>query len=251
MTRCLAFVFGLASYAIGLASLVYAVGFTTGLVVPKTVNTGVATSIGVAITIDVLLIGLFAAQHSIMARQGFKSWWTRIVPKPVERSTYVLFSGLALMTLMWQWRPINVVVWSLSDPVLANALTSLSLLGWLLAVASTFLINHFELFGLQQITNNIAGSDMPVPRFMTPLFYKVVRHPLYSGLLIAFWATPTMTAGHLLFASLTTAYILGGITLEERDLIELFGEDYRRYQRRVPKLFPSGASKKEEVVREQ
>ncbi len=251
MTRFLALVYGLASYAIGLASLLYAVGFTTGLVVPKTVNTGASTPVGVAIAIDVLLIGLFAAQHSIMARQGFKSWWTRIVPKPVERSTYVLFSGLALMTLFWQWRPINVVVWSLSDPVVANAVTALSLLGWLLAVASTFLINHFELFGLQQVTNNLVGKDMPVPRFRTPLFYKVVRHPLYSGILIAFWAAPTMTAGHLLFASLTTVYILGGIILEERDLIELFGKDYRRYQLRVPKLFPYRASKGEEVVREQ
>jgi methanethiol S-methyltransferase len=251
MTRLLALVYGLASYAIGLASLVYAVGFTTGLVVPKTVDTGVSTPVGAAVAIDVLLIGLFAAQQSIMARQGFKSWWTRIVSKPVERSTYVLFSGLALMTVFWQWRPMTAVVWSLSDPVLANAMTALSLLGWLLAVGSTFLINHFELFGLQQVITNLVGKDMPVPRFRTPLFYKVVRHPLYSGLLIAVWATPAMTAGHLLFASLTTVYILGGIILEERDLIKLFGEDYRRYQARVPKLFPNGASKVEAPVREQ
>lgn len=250
MTRLPALLYGFASYAIGLSSIIYAVGFTSGLVVPKTVDTGEVTAVATAIAIDVVLIVLFAAQHSIMARQGFKSWWTRIVSKSVERSTYVLCSGLALMLLFWQWRPITAVVWSLDNPTVANALTALSLLGWVLAVISTFLINHFELFGLQQVTTNFLGKDMPSARFKTPLFYKVVRHPLYTGLLIAFWATPTMTVGHLLFASLTTAYILIGIMLEERDLIDLFGDDYRRYKARVPKLFPYGTSEAEGVAHE-
>jgi methanethiol S-methyltransferase len=249
MTRIIALLYGFASYALGLASLAYAVGFISGLVVPKTVDTGEAVPVGVAIAIDGLLIALFAAQHSIMARQGFKSWWTRFVPASVERSTYVLFSGLVLMLVFWQWRPLPSVVWSLSDPVAANVVTGLSLIGWLLAVASTFLINHFELFGVQQVTNNLLGKDMPAPRFSTPLFYRVVRHPLYLGLLIAFWAAPTMTFGHLLFAGLTTAYILAGAMLEERDLIALFGDDYRRYKASVPMLLPYGTSKDEGAVR--
>ena len=248
MSRVIALIYGLTSYAITLATLVYTVGFTTGLVVPKTIDVGETTPLGTALAIDILLVCLFAAQHSIMARQGFKSIWTRIVPKSVERSTYVLFSSLALIVLLWQWRPITAVVWSIGDPSLAVATTGLSLAGWLLAIASTFFINHFELFGLQQVTRNFAGRTMASPRFMTPLLYQVVRHPLYLGLVTAFWAAPTMTAGHLLFAALNTAYILAGIMLEERDLTTAFGDDYRRYKERVPMLLPFGADKGEKRI---
>lgn len=245
MIRVVALLYGFLSYAFALASIVYAVGFTTGLVVPKTVNIGEVAPVALAIAIDVLLVALFAAQHSIMARARFKSWWTRVVPKPVERSTYVLLSGLVLAVLMWQWRPIPIVLWSIGDPLVVNALTAVSLFGWVLVVTSTFLIDHFELFGLRQVL----GGDMPEPRFRTPLIYKVVRHPLYLGLLIAFWVAPTMTVGHLLFAGLNTAYILGGIMLEERDLTAVFGDEHRRYKSRVPMLIPYGTRKDESAPR--
>ena len=238
MSRIIALIYGIASYAIGVASILYAIGFTTGLIVPKTIDTGDATPLGVAVAVDILLVTLFAVQHSIMARQGFKAWWTRIVPPAVERSTYVLFSSIALAVLFWLWRPIGVVVWSIEDRSLALAATAVALLGWVLVLASTFLINHFELFGLQQVASNLVGAPMPSAKFRTPLLYKVVRHPLYLGLVVAFWSAPTMTVGHLLFAALNTAYIFLGVALEERDLIALFGDDYRRYKERVPMLFP-------------
>ena len=180
----------------------------------------------------------FAIQHSVMARKEFKLWWTQYVPKSVERSTYVLLASLVLMFLFWQWRPIPAVVWHIANPQVARAVTAMSFAGWLMVLTSTFLINHFELFGLHQVANNLAGQPMPVPRFRTPLFYKFVRHPLYLGFIIAFWAAPTMTVGHLLFAVVTTAYIMVGILLEERDLIDLFGDDYRRYKERVAMLVP-------------
>jgi len=184
------------------------------------------------------LMSVFAIQHSVMARQGFKQWWTKFVPKSVERSTYVLFASLALILLFWQWRPIPTVVWSIANPSLAMIVLGLSIVGFLLVLSSTFLINHFELFGLHQVVNNLAGREMPAPRFYTPLFYKFVRHPLYLGFIIAFWAAPTMTVGHLLFAAVTTAYILVAIVLEERDLVNLFGDEYRKYRSRVPMLLP-------------
>jgi protein-S-isoprenylcysteine O-methyltransferase Ste14 len=173
-----------------------------------------------------------------MARKQFKRWWTQFVPASVERSTYVLFSSLALMLLFWQWRPMPAVVWQIAEPQVAAAVTGLSLFGWLIVFTSTFLINHFELFGLQQVANNLAGRSTPAPRFRTPLYYRFVRHPIYLGFIIAFWAAPTMTAGHLLFAAVTTAYIIVGILLEERDLIDLFGDEYRHYRNRVSMLVP-------------
>ena len=236
--RLLALVYGVASYAIFFGTFLYAVGFVAGRVVPKGLDTGFVVPLPEALTVNLLLLTLFAVQHSVMARKQFKAWWTRFVPAPVERATFVLFSSLALLLLFWQWRPIPEVVWNVENPAIALAVTGISLLGWFIALTSTFLINHFELFGLQQVANNMRNTSMPTPRFRTPLYYKFVRHPIYLGFIIAFWATPTMTLGHLLFAVVTTLYILVGITLEERDLIELFGDEYRRYKSRVSMLLP-------------
>ena len=236
--RIVAFLYGLVSYAIFFIAFLYAVGFVSGFAVPKTIDTGAAEPIAQALIIDLLLIFAFATQHSVMARKQFKQWWTQYVPKSVERSTYVLLASLVLLFLFWQWRPIPAIVWHVANPYVAMAVTALSFAGWLMVLTSTFLINHFELFGLHQVANNLTGRPMPVPRFCTPLFYKVVRHPLYLGFIIAFWAAPTMTVGHLLFAMVTTAHIMVAILLEERDLIGLFGDEYRRYKARVAMLVP-------------
>jgi len=238
MSRLTAFMYGLAAYLVFFVTFLYAIGFVSGLVVPKTIDTGAIVPLAEAFIVNVLLMSLFAVQHSVMARKQFKQWWTRYVPKSVERSTYVLLASLALLLLFWQWRPISSVVWQVADPQLAMAVTALSFVGWLLVLTSTFLINHFELFGLHQVVNNLAGRGMPEPRFKTPVLYKVVRHPIYLGFIIAFWITPVMTVGHLLFAAVTTAYIFVGIALEERDLAELFGDEYRRYRQRVSMLIP-------------
>jgi methanethiol S-methyltransferase len=238
MGRFIAFFYGLVSYVIFFVTFLYAIGFVTGLVVPKTIDTGAAGPAMNTLVVDLVLMSVFAIQHSVMARQGFKQWWTRIVPKSVERSTYVLLASLALALLFWKWQPLPTVLWHIEDPRIAMAVLGLSLMGWLIVLTSTFLINHFELFGLHQVANNLAGKQMSAPRFYTPLFYKLVRHPIYLGFIIAFWAAPTMTAGHLLFAAVTTAYIIVGILLEERDLITLFGDEYRRYRQRVPMLVP-------------
>jgi protein-S-isoprenylcysteine O-methyltransferase Ste14 len=238
MHKLTAFLFGAVAYLTFLFTILYAIGFVSGLVVPKGINTGAESSIFEALVVNLALMSLFAIQHSVMARKPFKQWWTQFIPKSVERSTYVLLASLVLLLLFWQWRPMPAVIWHVAEPEMAGAISGLSLVGWVIVFTSTFLINHFELFGLHQVANNLAGREMSPPVFRTPFFYKFVRHPIYLGFIIAFWATPTMTAGHLLFAAVTTAYIFVGILLEERDLIGMFGDEYRRYRERVSMLFP-------------
>lgn len=238
VARSCAFLYGIVSYGVFFVSFLYAIGFVENLLVPKTIDSGPASPLVEALIVNLLLMSLFAIQHSVMARKGFKQWWTRFVPPSVERTTYVLLASLVLALLLWQWRPIPAVIWHVAQPQIAMALVALSLVGWLIVLTSTFLINHFELFGLHQVANNLVGRPMPTPRFRTPLYYRFVRHPIYLGFVIAFWAAPTMTAGHLLFAAVTTAYIFVGIWLEERDLVDAFGDEYRRYRRRVGMLVP-------------
>jgi methanethiol S-methyltransferase len=238
MSRFIAFLYGLVSYAIMLPTLLYAIGFISGLPVPKGIDTGAVVPVTEAFAVNLALMSLFAIQHSVMARPQFKRWWTQFVPASVERSTYVLAASLVLILLFWQWRPLPAVVWQIDNEQIALAVNALSFVGWLILFTSTFLINHFELFGLHQVANNLIGQEMSAPRFRTPLYYKFVRHPIYLGFIIAFWAAPTMTVGHLLFAAVTTAYIFVGILLEERDLIDLFGDEYRNYKNRVSMLVP-------------
>jgi protein-S-isoprenylcysteine O-methyltransferase Ste14 len=238
MGRLLGFLYGLIAYLVFFGTILYAIGFVTGLFVPKTIDTGTMVPLAEALVVNLLLMTLFAVQHSVMARKQFKQWWTQYIPHSVERSTYVLLASLALILLFWQWRPIPAVLWQVNNSQLALAITGVSMIGWVLVFLSTFLINHFELFGLHQVVNNLAGRPMPQVRFRTPALYKVVRHPIYLGFIIAFWIAPVMTAGHLLFAAVTTAYIFVGIWLEERDLIELFGDEYRNYRNRVAMLVP-------------
>jgi len=233
-----AFLFGAVSYLTFLVTILYAIGFVAGLGVPKTIDTGAKSPIFDALVVNLALMSLFAIQHSVMARKPFKQWWTQFIPESVERSVYVLFASLTLLLLFWQWRPIPTIIWHVGEPEMAMVITGLSFLGWVIVFTSTFLINHFELFGLHQVANNLAGRNMPEPIFRTPLYYKFVRHPIYLGFIIAFWAAPVMSVGHLLFAAVTTAYIFVGILLEERDLIDMFGDEYRRYRQRVSMLFP-------------
>ncbi len=240
MFRVFALLYGLAAYAVFLFAFLYAVGFVSGVVVPKHVDSGVPLSWPLALVVDLGLLALFAVQHSGMARPGFKRVWTKIIPAPIERSTFVLASSLVLVLLYWQWQPLPVAVWEVEGEAGRLALHALAALGWALVLASTFVIDHFDLFGLRQSWRTALGrGPSPEAPFVTRAFYRVVRHPIMLGFLIAFWATPTMSAGRLLFALATTGYILIAVKyLEERDLIAQYGDTYRDYQRRVPMLLP-------------
>jgi methanethiol S-methyltransferase len=236
--KILALCYGTTAYCVFLCTFLYAIGFVSEYLVPKTIDGDAALSPWKALLIDLALMSLFAIQHSGMARQGFKRLFSRFASPVIERSSYVLLASLALLLLFWQWQPIPFVIWKVDHPALAGLATAGGLIGWLIVVYSTFLISHFELFGLTQVITHFAGRIVAPVKFKTPGLYRLIRHPIYLGFIIAFWSTPTMTLGHLLFASVTTAYIFVGIYLEERDLVAFFGDEYRRYRERVAMLLP-------------
>lgn len=239
MSKTFYLLFAIAAYFVFFATFLYLIAFVGNLLVPLTIDSGGAqTSVTTALAINIALVALFGVQHSIMARQEFKAAWTKIVPKPIERAVYVLTASVALCTLYYFWHPLAGDVWRVENTLATAVLWTLFGLGWVIVLASTFLINHFELFGLQQVWRNMRGNDEAPLKFRTPFFYKLVRHPLYSGFLLAFWATPHMTWGHLLFAVGMTVYILIAITYEEKDLVGYFGQDYEQYRRKVGTLVP-------------
>jgi protein-S-isoprenylcysteine O-methyltransferase Ste14 len=238
VTRILTVGYGAASYVVFLAAILYSIGVVGNFVVPRSIDNGVDAPVGAAVVVNVLLLGLFAVQHSVMARPAFTQWWTRLVPATVERSTYVLFSSLLLFLLFWRWRTMPSVIWDVTWMPGRVALWIVFGLGWLIALLSTFMINHFDLFGLRQVYLAWRAKPYSDVEFRESLLYRMVRHPLLLGFIIAFWATPTMTAGHLLFAVATTGYMLIGIQLEEHDLRATLGERYRDYRSRVPMLIP-------------
>ncbi|MEJ1239244.1 methanethiol S-methyltransferase [Chryseolinea sp. T2] len=243
MKKALFLLYGVVAYIIFLVTFLYAIGFVSSLLVPKHIDSIPDIPLGNALLINAGLLTLFALQHSIMARPAFKKWWTMFVPEPIERSTYVLFASVCLIVLFYYWQPLGGVVWGVESPALRLALQTLSMFGFSIVLVSTFLINHFDLFGLRQVWFYATGRTYEPLPFRTPLFYKYVRHPLYFGFLIAFWATPTMTVAHLFFAIMTTGYILTAIQLEENDLVKIFGKRYREYKQSAPMIIPFLRSK--------
>jgi protein-S-isoprenylcysteine O-methyltransferase Ste14 len=238
MAGLLSVLYGLVAYGCFVASFVYAILFVGNVFVPKTIDSGAPGPLGEALIVNTLLLGAFAVQHSVMARRGFKRWWTRVVPPAVERSTYVLAASLALALLLWQWRPMPQTVWAVRDLLTAWLLHAAFWFGFALVLLSSFLINHFELFGLRQVFLRLLKREVPAAEFRTPLLYRYVRHPLYLGFVLGFWSAPVMSVGHLLFAVATTGYILLGIWFEERDLLEQFGARYRAYRSQAGMLLP-------------
>ena len=238
MRRAVTFLYGVAAYVFFLLTFLYAIGFAGNIVVPKSIDSGPDGPLPQALIVNTLLLGLFAVQHSVMARQWFKRWWIRFVPRPIERSTYVLAASSLLALLFWQWQPLHAVVWEVQSPVGRAAIWSLFWSGWALVLTSTFVIDHFDLFGLRQVMLHARGKPYRPPQFKVVAFYSYVRHPLLLGFMIAFWATPQMTLGHLLFTLATTGYMLIAIQLEERDLLAFHGQEYSVYRKRVPMLLP-------------
>jgi methanethiol S-methyltransferase len=238
MNRSLAVVYGTLCYTLFLVVFLYLIGFVGGFLVPRSVDNAIEASVGQAVVVDVLLVTLFGLQHSVMARPAFKKWWTRIVPAAIERSTYVLLASLVLALMFWQWRELPAVVWEVTWQPARLALWTMFWLGWAIVLASTFMINHFELFGLKQVFAAWRARPAVETGFQATLLYRVVRHPLMLGFIVAFWASPTMTTGHLLFATVMTGYILVALQLEEHDLIAALGTRYVEYRRRVPMLIP-------------
>nr|RNJ66161.1 MAG: isoprenylcysteine carboxylmethyltransferase family protein [Leptolyngbya sp. IPPAS B-1204] len=237
-TKITAFIYGVICYVIFFVTFLYAIGFVGNFVVPKSIDSAPIIPLERAFLVNIGLLGFFGLQHSAMARQEFKTWWTKIVPKPVERSTYVLFSSLCLITLFYFWQPLGVTIWHVANPIFRSLLYACFGFGWLLVLVSTFLINHFDLFGLRQVYLYLRGKNYMPLNFVTPGLYRYVRHPLYVGWFFAFWSTPTMTVTHLVFAVVTMMYILIAIRLEERDLVKVYGIAYINYRNRVPMLIP-------------